>query len=174
MLEKEGIKVVLLDKFVDTQFINTVEMNENGVSFRRVDSEVADALKAGDGEEIEAVSELFKTVVPEQTKIAFEKFKDESVPAVLNISEQSRRMEDMMKLYTASGERDSVSFPTEATLILNSDNVLIKKLASEEDADKNRKIAKHIYGLCLIGQRTLTAGELSEFLSESYDILGLL
>lgn len=173
MLEKEGIKVVLLDKFVDSQFINVVEMNESGVSFCRVDSEIADVLKNGEAEQIESVAEIFKTVVPEETKIVFEKFKDSEIPAVLNVSEQSRRMEDMMKLYAATGE-SAMKFPTEATLILNSDNALIAKLSDEGDAEKKKKIAKHIYALCVLGQRALGADELSEFLSESYGILELL
>ena len=174
MLEKEGIKVALLDKFVDTQFINAVEMNESGVKFCRVDSEIADVLKEGDAEEITSVSELFKTIVPESTKIAFEKFKDASVPALLNISEQSRRIEDMMKLYAAAGENAPGAFPTEATLILNADNELIKKLSVSENEETKKRIAKHIYDLCLISQRTLTAEELSAFLAESYEILALL
>lgn len=171
MLEKEGIQVVLFDKFIDTQFINAVEAAENGVTFGRVDSEVANVLKAGEGEEIASVSELFKAFIPAETKIVFEKFKDSGVPAVLNISEQSRRFEDMMKLYAASGENGSMSFPTEATLILNTENDLIKKLAEGGDAEKNTTIAKHMYALCLMSQRTLTAEELSSFLDESYNIL---
>lgn len=174
MLEAEGIKVALLDKFIDTQFINTVEMNESGVKFLRVDSEIADAVKEGEGETIESVSELFKGIVPESTKITFEKFKNTAVPALLNISEESRRFEDMMKLYAAAGENAPMSFPTEATLIINSDNSLIKKLSASDDGETKKKIAKHIYDLCLISQRGLTAEELSSFLSESYELLELL
>ncbi len=174
MLESRGIKVAVLDKFIDSQFINTVEMNESGVKFCRVDSEVADAVK-GEGEtaEIEAVSEVFKKIVPEETKITFENLIDESVPAILNVSEQSRRMEDMMKMYSAMGEDAPMAFPTEATLILNANNPLIKKLENADDEMKTR-IAKHIYSLCLISQRGLSADELKNFLADSYEILSLL
>ena len=177
MLEGEGIKVAVLDKFIDSQFINAVEMNEAGVKFCRVDSEVADVLKnEGETSEIAEVSELFKKIVPEGTKITFESFKNASVPAILNISEQSRRMEDMMKMYSMAGEDTSMmgAFPTDATLILNADSNLIRKLEeSGEDAVKE-KIAKHIYALCLISQRGLGAEELKEFLADSYDILSML
>lgn len=175
MLEAQGIKVALLDKFVDSQFINTVEMNEAGVKFCRVDSELADAIK-GDGEakELQAVSQIFTELVPDGTKIVFESLKDHSVPAILNISEQSRRMEDMMKMYSAMGEDAPMSFPTEATLIINCDNALIGKLEGDADEDMKKRIARHIYDLCLISQRGLTAEELSRFLSESYEILSLL
>lgn len=171
MLDAEGIECVVLDRFIDTQFLNAVEANEDGVKFCRVDSEIADALKEGDAEEIKEVAEIFKGIVPESTTIKFEKFKDGKVPAILNVSEQSRRMEEMMKLYSMSGEGAAPVFPTEATLILNTENDLIRKIAAG-DNDKSRKIAKHIYDLCLISQRTLSAEELSAFLNESYEILG--
>ncbi|MBR6917835.1 MAG: molecular chaperone HtpG [Clostridia bacterium] len=174
MLEAEGITAVVLDKFIDTQFINAVEANESGVKFCRVDSEVADALKEGDAETIEKVEETFKKIVPEATKIKFEKFKDESVPAILNVSEESRRMEEMMKLYSMAGEGDAPAFPTDATLIINSDNALIKKIEEADDEEKERMIAKHIYDLALISQRGLKAEELSSFLADSYKILSLL
>ena len=173
MLEAEGIETVVLDKFIDTQFINAVEAAEDGVKFSRVDSEVAGALSEGEGESIEKVEEIFKKIVPETTKIKFEKLKDEGVPAILNVSEESRRMEEMLRLYTMSGE-DAPSFPTESTLILNPASALIKKIESEEDADKAEKIAKHIYGLAVISQRGLNAEELSGFLKDSYDILSML
>ena len=174
MLDSEGIESVLLDKFVDTQFINSVEANESGVKFCRVDSEVADALKNGDAEEIEAVTEVFKKIIPESTKIKFEKFKDEKIPALLNVSEESRRMDEMMKLYRMAGEDAGAAFPSDATLILNADNGLIKKIETEEDKEKAEKIAKQIYYLSLISQRGLSADELSGFLSDSYSILSLL
>ncbi|MBQ7670343.1 MAG: molecular chaperone HtpG [Clostridia bacterium] len=174
MLDAEGIECVLLDKFVDTQFINAVEANESGVKFCRVDSEVADALKNGDAEEIEAVTEVFKKIVPESTKLKFEKFKDEKIPALLNVSEESRRMDEMMRLYRMAGEDTGSSFPSDATLILNTENGLIKKIESEEDKEKAVKIAKQIYYLSLISQRGLSADELSGFLSDSYGILSLL
>ena len=174
MLESEGIECVVLDKFIDTQFINAVEANESGVKFCRVDSEVADALKDGDAKEIEEVTEVFKKIVPESTTIKFEKFKDEKIPAILNVSEQSRRMEEMMKLYSMAGESAAAPFPTEASLILNSENALIKKIENEDDDEKKSRIAKHIYDLCVISQRGMTADELSAFLSDSYDILSLI
>ena len=171
MLDAEGIECVVLDKFIDTQFINAIEMNEAGVKFCRVDSEIADALKDGDAEEIEAVKNVFKEIVPEATALKFEKFKDDKIPAILNVSEQSRRMEEMMKLYRMAGEGGNTSFPTEATLIINTENALVKKLETDEDEDKKKLIAKHIYDLSLISQRALSADELSKFLSDSYEIL---
>lgn len=175
MLENGGTKVVLLDRFVDTQFINAVEMNEAGVKFSRVDSEIADTLKEGEGEEISEVAEVFKKILPEKTEIKFESFKDKDTPALLNISEQSRRMEDMMKMYASMGEGNGFdAFPTEATLIINSNNALIAKIKETDDEEKKQRIAKQIYDLCLISQRGLNAEELKTFLKDSWDILSLI
>lgn len=175
MLENGGTKVVLLDRFVDTQFINAVEMNEAGVKFSRVDSEIADTLKEGEGEEISEVAEVFKKILPEKTEIKFESFKDKDTPALLNISEQSRRMEDMMKMYASMGEGNGFdAFPTEATFIINSNNALIAKIKETDDEEKRQRIAKQIYDLCLISQRGLNAEELKAFLKDSWEILSLI
>lgn len=175
MLESGGTKAVLLDRFVDTQFINAVEMNEAGVKFSRVDSEIADTLKEGVAEEISEVAEVFKKILPEKTEIKFESFKDKDTPALLNISEQSRRMEDMMKMYASMGEGNGFdAFPTEATLIINSNNALISKIKETADEEKKQRIAKQIYDLCLISQRDLNAEELKTFLKDSWDILSLI
>ncbi len=174
LFEKEGIDVVLLDRVLDTQFIGFLEANQNGVKFARVDAEVADAMKNdGTAEEIPAAAEIFKTVAGEQTEIAFQSLKDSSVPAILTVSEESRRMEEMMKMYSMDG---AASFPCEAKLILNTDNALIQKIAALAGTDKERaeKVAAHVYALSLLSQRRLTADELKKFLSDSYSLLEML
>lgn len=174
MFKAQNIDVVLLDRIIDTQFINTIETANEGVKFSRVDAEVADILKDdGDKSEIPAVAELFKGVVPEGTKIEFDRFKDASTPAVLNVAEESRRMSDMMKLYGMKGGE----FPVEQTLILNTASPLLQKISALCDDDKKdlaSKIARQIYGLSMLSQRQLTADELVAFLGESYDLLGML
>ncbi len=170
MLTDEGIEVVLLDRIIDTQFVSVVEQNKEGVKFLRVDSEVADALKA-DGEIVEnkAVSDLFAEIVGEHTKIQFDRLRDTSTPALLNITEESRRLNDMMKMYGMGGD-----MPNEETLLLNSASPLISKIATLAADGKDelaRKIARQIYMLSSLSQRGLTADELIEFLGTSYGIL---
>lgn len=173
MFSDAGIDVVVLDKVIDTQFISIIEETKEGVKFCRIDAEVADVLKAdGDKTEIPAVADLFKKVVNDKIKVEFDRFKDANTPAILNISEEARRMNDMMKLYKMDG-----GMPVEETLILNTASPLIEKLTGYLDEGKNdlaEKIAHHIYMLSSLSQRQLSAEELVAFLDDSYDLLGKL
>lgn len=176
MFAAEGIEVVVLDKLIDTQFINVIEQENDGVKFVRIDADVASALKAeGKAEENEKLAELFKKVSGnKELKVKFELLKNAKIPAVLNISEESRRMDDMMKMYRMSGnDVGGMNFPTEATLVVNASSPLITRLASEVESDeaKSEKIAKQIYTLALLSQRQLTADELQSFLTDSFDML---
>ena len=178
MLAAEGIEVVLLDKIIDTQYINTVEMAREGVKFIRVDAEIADILK-DDGEctEIPAVGEIFKKVAAEGTKISFDRFKDKSAPAILHVPEESRRIEDMMRIYAMNGGSAPMNMPgSEPTLTINTASPLIEKLAEKCESDPSlaEKMAKQIYMLCLLSQRRLDSDELIGLLDDSFDILNLL
>ena len=170
MFRDEGIEVIVLDRVIDTQFITVIEQAREGVKFLRIDAELADVLKAdGDKTELPAVADLFKKIAGGNTKVEFERFRDEKTPALLNIPEEMRRMNDMMKLYHIEGE-----MPVDQTLIVNTASPLTAKLASLLDAGENEKaetLAKQIYLLSSLSQRQLTAEELVDFLSGSYDLL---
>ena len=179
MFESEGIKVALLSHQLDTQFIGMCEMNNSEIKYKRIDSEVSEILKSGDeeAEQNDALIELFKIAsADENLEVRFEVLKDESVPAILTLSEESRRMEDMMKMYASMGMNMGGAMPTQYTLILNSQSALIGKLASicETDKEKANLIASEIYRLSLISQRHLTADELKSFLADSFKLLGML
>ena len=174
MFADEGIEVVVLDKLIDTQFINLLESENSGVKFVRIDADVAGALKAdGNAEENAELADLFRKVSGDkELKVKFELLKNEKIPAVLNISEQSRRMDDMMKMYRMAGnDAGDMKFPTDATLVVNANSPLIKHLESETDDVKGERIAKQIYTLALLSQRQLTADELKAFLADSFDML---
>ncbi len=172
MFENDGIDVILLSHIIDTQFIQLVESKKDGVSFVRVDAELADSMKGEGAEDIPAALEIFKKIVPETTEIKFEALKDESLPAVLNVSEDSRRMEDMMRMYAGMG-REMPSFPAQHTLILNSASAVIRSLG-EKDTEKAEIIAKQIYNLCMLTQGRMTKDTLKEFLSDNYKLLALI
>ena len=176
MFAAEGIEVVVLDKLIDTQFINVIEQENDGVKFVRIDADVASALKAdGKAEENAKLADLFKKVSGnKELKVKFELLKNAKVPAILNISEESRRMDDMMKMYRMSGnDMGNMSFPTDATLVVNASSPLITRLSGEVESDeaKAERIAKQIYTLALLSQRQLTADELQSFLTDSFDML---
>lgn len=167
LFEGQGIPVVLLDKVIDSQFIGILEESKS-VKFLRVDAEAAEALK-GDGEDYqdESAEPLMKKVSGLETlKVEFAVLKDADVPAVLNVNEESRRIADMMKMYSPDGKGSD--FPTEMTLILNSASPLVRKLFSCEDGEKKERAAAQLWSLSLLAQRQLTAEELKKFLRQSY------
>ncbi|MBQ8408717.1 MAG: molecular chaperone HtpG [Clostridia bacterium] len=178
MFEAEGIRVAVLNHQLDTQFIGMCEMNNGEVKYKRIDSDVADMLK-GDGTAVEneVLTALFKEAVGDDTlEVRFEMLKDASIPALLTLSEESRRMEDMMKMYANMGMNMGGGFPVAYTLVLNSGSSLVNKLAQINDSDREKAqlIANEIYRLALISQRHMTAEELKAFLSDSFKLLEML
>ena len=175
LFESQEIKVALFEKLIDTQFISMLEGYEPTVKYVRVDADIAGALKGdGNSEVNEKLSAIFKEVSgKEELEVIFESLKDESIPAILNVSEQSRRMEEMMKLYSMSGGGNAPSFPLEIKMIVNTASSLIEHLSAlcETDSDKAKKVAKQIFYLCLMSQRNLTAEEMKKFLEDSFGIL---
>ena len=166
MLENEGVEVVYLDRGLDNQFISLIEQDKN-VKFCRVDSGVADVIKGEGGEyEDKELKELFTKVGGDSLKVRFESLKDDALPAFLTVSEEGRRMNDMMRLY---GMGDNLPAP-ESELVINHSCDVIKRLSEKvknQDADAV-DTAKQIYMLALLAQRRLSADELKEFLSISY------
>ena len=176
MYEAEGIKVVAFDNLLDTQFASVVESKMSGVKFVRVDADVASALKSdGENTENEALTALFREASGnDKLTVRFEALKDAEIPAILNVSEESRRMEDMMRMYRMTGgEEGDFSFPTDSTLIVNTASPLIAKveglLAAERE--KAASLAAYLYRLTVLSQRRLDAKEMQDFLKESYRIL---
>ena len=108
----------------------------------------------------------------EKLEVKFENLKEEKIPAMITISEQSRRMEDMMKMYAMAGQSMGGAFPLESTLILNSANSLVRKMGDGVGDAKIERIAEQVYALALMSQRQLTADEMQKFLYNSFDMLG--
>ena len=174
MFTAEDVKVAVFEKPMDVQFLSMVESYGDAVKYIRIDADVAGALKSDENATADpALAELFvKLSGDEKLKVEFAALKDTSVPLVLTVSEESRRMEEMMKLYAMSG-MGLPAFPTEATLTVNTANGLIAKL-SDMDDDKKERTAAYLYQLALLSQRKLSAEELQKFLADSYAILGLI
>ena len=176
MFEAEGIKIALLPHQLDTQFATMCESINSEIKYKRIDSDVADILKSDvtDVKDSDALVELFKSAGRSDTlEVKLEGLKDVSVPAILTVSEESRRMEEMMRMYSGMGMNVGNAFPVEYTLILNSASPLIKKISDvrSENEEKAALMASAVYKLAIISQRHLSAEELKEFLSDSYKIL---
>ena len=169
LFENAGIPVLLLDKVVDTQYVSMLEQNDDW-KFLRIDADLANALKdesAGDEENAELESLFRAATGAENLKLRMTSLKDNTVPAVLNLNEEGRRMNDMMRMYGM----DTDGMPTDATLILNRSNSLIERLTAATDEDAKKQAAGQIYLLALLSQRQLTADELKRFLADSYLVL---
>ena len=183
LFEAEGIRVAVLDKLIDSQFVQMYEnyegTGEHTIRFQRIDADVAAALtKDGDVTESELLTALFRKISgDEKMEIRYACLKNESVPAMLTVSEQSRRMEEMMRMYAMQSGGDGLpTFPVEYTLTVNTAAPLTARLLDlcQEQPDKAEAIAAQVYRLCLLSQRKLTAEELKAFLSDSFDLLGQL
>ncbi len=187
MFASQGVPVVEFDKLIDVQFVSFAESELKSddkykdIKFVRVDSGVADILKDSDKqtdeEQSKKLCDFFKETLGkgDGLKISCDHLKDSTVPAVLNLSEQSRRFSDMMKMYGGG----MGSMPVEETLVLNLSNPLIGKIAdkitSEETPDElSKSLATQAYMLALVAQRPLEPDELSKFISQSSELFAKL
>ncbi len=180
LLQNEGIDVAVFDLIVDAQYLSTIEHYRSDIKFIRVDSGVSDIIKAefpDDKEQVpESIVNLFRKISGmENMNVSAEALKNEEIPAIISVSEESRRMADMMRLY-ALGDGADNAFPLEYALTLNSSSSLYSKLCnkSENDDEKLEVFASYIYRLALLAQKKPSAEELQAFLADSYKLLGLI
>ncbi len=174
MFEARGISVVLAESLLDERFLQVLEQNNEGVKFLRVDADTA-ALREEGAEEAEADADLvslFNEAVGEGASLSVkaERFADATVPAVLNMDEEQRRMQEMLRMYAP----DMPASFGASTLILNTANPIIQGLTEKKYGDRAILVAKQIYALATLSQKTLTADEMKAFLADSYALLALL
>lgn len=169
MYTAAGIEVAMLEHPIDTQFMSVLESYMSNVKFSRVDADVTDALRC-DGEfvESEELKAIFADVAGKSVNVTYDALKDGSVPVMLNVSEESRRLDDMMRMYNMGGAGVS-----ESTLVLNSASPLVEKLCTmaTEDEQKARGIAAYLYKLALLSQKKFSAEEMQDFMKDSVDML---
>ncbi len=176
MFAAQGLRVAVCEKPLDTQFLSTLEMYDSTVKYLRIDADIAGALKQdGTADAKEELISLFQKVSGnESLKVEFAALKDAEVPVLITISEQSRRMDEMLKLYAMNGMSMGMNaYPQEATLTVNLSSPLIAKLETME-GQKQEITATYLYGLAQLSQKKLTAEELQKFLKDSYTVLDLL
>lgn len=171
MLEAKDVKVVLFERAIDLQFVSFAESSDDSFKFLRVDSDIAESMSletSTDSESNDKIKELFQSVIDDNTEIEFKALSDETVPALLSVSEEIRRMEEMMRMYGISNPT-----PPNKTLIVNSSSPLIKKLDNicDEDNEGAKDIAEYVYKLALLSQKKFTAEEMREFMENSYKLL---
>ena len=176
MFKNQGLNAVVLPSMMDTHFISLVEMKQPGVKFKRIDSainDISDNTEKDDStkEQEEKLIEKFKNEIKDDTlKIEVQSLKDDSIPAVILLGEQSRRMQEMYKAYGQQMAGMADMFHDEFTLVLNSNNSLIKKIDTLNDEDANLVI-DHVYDLAKISHSPLPAEQMTKFIERSNKLL---
>ncbi len=186
MFKENGMEAIVLSTIIDNHFIQNLEMHENDVKFLRIDSDIGESLKDAENKEDEGVhkekeeklGKLFKeNLGNENLKIQVEALKTVSVPGIILLSEQSRRMQEMSKMYGGAMNFPGM-FGNEETLVLNTNNSLIKsvlKLYEREDKkDDVKLICEHIYDLASMSHKQLEADAMTRFIERSNAILSRL
>lgn len=177
MIKDNGLEAVILNTTLDSHFITLIESKEEGVQFSRIDSDLTEILKADvkneNEEESKQLEEIFKNAINKETlKISIEPIKAEETPAMITLSEQSRRMAEMSVMF---GGGDMSMFPKEETLVVNNTNPLIKKLLNvvknENKKELVNEICNHVYGLAMISHGQLEADEMASFIKRSNTLL---
>ncbi|MBP7176224.1 MAG: molecular chaperone HtpG [Thermoclostridium sp.] len=182
MFKENNMEAVLLNTMIDNHFINFMEGQNNEVKFLRIDAEITSNLKdeAADENEKESkkqaekLEKLFKDVLGNKDmKVQVEKLKAESTPAVILLSEQSRRMQEMSRMF-GGGDMGSM-FPNEETLVINRNNKLVKALiASIKDKEKEEErelLVKQIYDIAMLSHRPLEPEAMTAFVQRTLQLM---
>jgi molecular chaperone HtpG len=178
LFKENNLEALVFNSAIDSHFINFLEMKESGVQFNRIDSDLTDVLKdteAGQDENAsKELEQLFKANLGnDKLVIKVESLKASRIPAIMLLSEQSRRMKEMSAMFGGMDVKNM--FPNEETLVLNRNSDLVNSLI-EMNQDENKKetakmICEHIYDLALIGNKQLDADAMSKFIERSNKIL---
>lgn len=172
MFKEQGLNAVELPSMIDTHFISFLEMKNPNIKFKRIDSALSDiADKAVDDDKTKAVTEAFKNELnDDKLKIEVQNLKNPSVPAVILLSEESRRMQEMYKSYGQQFAGMADMFHDDFTLVINGTNPLIQKLDTLDD-DSKKLVIHHIYDLAKISHSPLDAEQMSSFIARSNTLL---
>ena len=181
MFKEQGIDVLVMNSTIDEPFINHLESKNEGVKFLSIDSDITDAFKEevnDDDEEFkktsDELSDIFKKTLNKDTlNVKVEKLKDESISSVITLNEESKRMQQMMKVYGMT-DMNPAMFESGITLTLNANNDLVKYVLNHKDGENTEMICKQLYDLALISHKQLSADEMTNFIKRSNDIMLLL
>lgn len=176
MLKNQGLNAVILPSMMDTHFISFVEMKQSDVKFKRIDSAINDISENTEKDDEakkqdEKLIEKFKAEIGDDAlKIEVQPLKEQSVPAVILLSEQSRRMQEMYRSYGQQMASMADMFKDEFTLVLNSNNPLIQKIDTLSD-DDSKLVIDHVYDLAKISHSPLNAEQMTKFVERSNKLL---
>ena len=174
MFREAGKDAVLLKHVIDSQFITHLEQQDQTVQFKRIDADLTEELREDgktDEETARKLTDIFrKNLNKDKLEVKVEKLKNENVAAMITLSEESRRMQDMMKMYNMYG-MDPSMFAGQETLILNENHPLVKFVAENQESENVPVICEQLYDLAMMSHKQLSPEEMTRFVKRSNDIL---
>ena len=182
MFKKEGLNAVILPHSIDSPFIGHLEQKNEGLKFLRIDADLNSTFKEevkDDDEEFkktsEALTETFKKALAnDKLEIKVEKLKDESISSMLTVSEETRRMQDMMKMYNMYGMDPSMFGGAGETLVLNANNKLVQYVLNHGEGENTNKICEQLYDLALLAHGSLSPERMTGFVARTNEIMMML
>ncbi len=182
MFKEEGIDAVILTHRIDQPFISQLERDNETVKFQRIDADLtesfkedlskedSDALK----QEAETLTNLFrKALNKEKLEVKVEKLKNDKISSIVTLSEESRRMQEMMQMYNMYG-MDPSAFGNQETLILNANNTLVKYVFEHQEGEHTNLFCEQLYDLALLSNKPLSPEAMTKFIERSNEIMLLL
>ena len=182
MFKKAKMDAVLLTDNIDMPFINQLEMKNEGVIFKRIDEDLSDALKTKNSAKVEEelkaneeeLAKLFKKIVKKDNiKVKLEKLKNKDISAMMTMSGETRKMQEMMRMYASGMGIDEFS-KEGLTLVLNANNKLVQFLIEEKDGENVNLICEQLFDLALIQHGPLSPDEMTKFVQRSNKIMMIL
>ncbi len=180
MFREQEMNAVVLLHNIDQPFVSSLEAGDDNVKFQRIDADLTEAFyEEGDEEKLkedtEVLKELFrKATGSEQLEVKVEKLKNEKLSSMITLSEDARRMQDMMKMYAANGMGGMGMSDMGQTLVLNANNELVQYVLQNKDGEHTEMFCKQLYDLALISHQPLEADKMTEFIQRSNEIMMLL
>ena len=179
MFREQGMNAVVLPDTIDQPFISSLETrDEDGVRFQRIDADLTDSMTEDmDGEELkkeqEKLTKLFRDALKnDKLEVKLEKLKNEEISSMITLSEETRRMQDMMKMYSMNGMGLDMGMDTMGqTLVLNANNELVKYVMNNRKSKKIQMFCNQLYDLALIAHQPLAPEKMTEFIKRSNEIM---
>ena len=180
MFRKEGLDAVYMGHSIDSPFIGQLEQKHEGLKFLRIDADVTDTfkeeVKEEDAETFKAdaqkLTDTFKKALDnDKLEIKVEKLKDGQLASMITVSEENRRMQDMMKMYNMYGMDPSMFGNVGETLVLNANNKLVQYVLAHEEGDLTEKICRQLYDMASLSHGSLTPERMTQFIARSNEIM---
>ncbi len=179
MFKEQGMDAVILNHTIDTSFITQLERRNEKIKFVRIDADLTESLKEDSSEEDlketkETLTELFrKALGDDKLNVSAEKLKNAEIASVLVLSEEGRRMQDMMKMYGMAG-MDASMFGGDQTLVLNVNHALVRYILENKDSEHVPMFCEQLYDLAALSNHPLAPEAMGKFIARSNQIMMLL